>query len=119
MTSFQVTDRTVSGLVKQQEVSDLEKGKVEVKKVGRKKKLGGFSLSYLIPLLELMQEQRSYMDVYKKTNIRFKRSLLNYLNFCIEKQLVIRERKYNKSKTYHNSTYLITQKGRTVLEILR
>lgn len=113
MTSFQGPSKTIHGVAQQQEVFVLEERKVETKKVGRRKKIGGLSLGYLLPLLELVCENRRFTDIYYKSGFRFKRSLLNYLNFCVEKKLI------TKTIDKHKSNYIITEAGRMVLGLLR
>jgi len=68
-----------------------------------------------ISLLKLLYQVRcnpmTFSDLYIKSNIRMKRSFLNYLHLCVNYSFV------TKMPVGSNMVYSITDKGRTMLEL--
>ena len=68
-----------------------------------------------ISLLKLLYQVRcnpmTFSDLYIKSNIRMKRSFLNYLHLCVNYSFV------TKMPVGSNMVYSITDKGRTMLDL--
>ncbi|MBI3841911.1 MAG: hypothetical protein HY295_02000 [Thaumarchaeota archaeon] len=68
-----------------------------------------------ISLLKLLYQLRcnpmTFSDLYVKSNIRMKKSFLNYLHLCVTYSFV------TKMAVGSNMVYSITDKGRTMLEL--
>ena len=68
-----------------------------------------------ISLLKLLYQVRcnpmTFSDLYIKSNIRMKKSFLNYLHLCINYSFV------TKMPVGSNMVYSITDKGRTMLDL--
>ncbi len=68
-----------------------------------------------ISLLKLLYQLRcgsmTFSDLYIKSNIRMKRSFLNYLHLCVKYGFV------TKAALGPNMVYSITDKGRTMLDL--
>lgn len=66
-----------------------------------------------ISLLKLLYQVRcnpmTFSDLYIKSNIRMKKSFLNYLHFCVKYNFV------RKEPAGFNMMYYITDKGRVML----
>jgi predicted transcriptional regulator len=69
------------------------------------------TISILKLLYQLRREPITFSDLYVKSNIRMKRSFLNYLNFCMEYNFI------RKEPMGSNMVYFITDKGRTMLDL--
>lgn len=85
----------------------------------------GFGIKYLVPVLEFMTVERRANDVYRHSPYRFKKGTQNVLEWCVVKGLVTRREDYRKSlwnsaaKSRPNVYYRLTEKGFTLLELLR
>jgi len=68
-----------------------------------------------ISLLKLLYQVRcnpmTFSDLYIKSNIRMKKSFLNYLHLCVNYSFV------TKMPVGSNMVYSITDKGRTMLDL--
>ncbi len=68
-----------------------------------------------ISILKLLYQLRygpiTFSDLYVKSNIRMKRSFLNYLDLCLAYKFI------RKEPTGANMIYFITDKGKTMLEL--
>ena len=71
-----------------------------------------FSTISLIKLLyQLRCNPMTFSDLYIKSNIRMKKSFLNYLHLCVNYSFV------TKMPVGSNMIYSITDKGRTMLDL--
>lgn len=118
MKSFQTTTSGISRVYPEQKVSELLQGQKEVspKKMERKKEMG-LGLEYLKKLLDYLQSIRHASEVYFRGPIHLKKSLFKYLRFCIKRNLISHKRE-RVGKCW-SSTYLITEKGRMFLEMIK
>ena len=68
-----------------------------------------------ISLIKLLYQVRcnpmTFSDLYIKSNIRMKKSFLNYLHLCVNYSFV------TKMPVGSNMVYSITDKGRTMLDL--
>jgi predicted transcriptional regulator len=68
-----------------------------------------------ISILKLLYQLRcgpiKFSDLYVKSNIRMKRSFLNYLHLCMAYSFI------RKEPMGSNMVYFITDKGRTMLDL--
>ncbi len=69
------------------------------------------TISLLKLLYQLKCNSMTFSDLYIKSNIRMKRSFLNYLHLCVNYSFV------TKIAVGSNMIYSITDKGRTMLEL--
>lgn len=69
------------------------------------------TISILKLLYQLKCSPMTFSELYVKSNIRMKRSFLNYLNLCVSYNFV------RKEPIGSNMVYSITDKGRTMLEL--
>lgn len=69
------------------------------------------TISILKLLYQLKCSSMTFSELYVKSNIRMKRSFLNYLNLCVSYNFV------RKEPIGSNVVYSITDKGRTMLEL--
>jgi len=69
------------------------------------------TISILKLLYQLKCSPMTFSDLYVKSNIRMKRSFLNYLHLCVSYNFIQKEPKGA------NMVYTITDKGRTMLEL--
>lgn len=69
------------------------------------------TISILKLLYQLKSEPMTFSDLYIKSNIRMKRSFLNYLHLCMEYSFI------RKEPIGSNMIYFITEKGRTMLDL--
>ena len=69
------------------------------------------TISLLKLLYQLKCNPMTFSDLYTKSNIRMKRSFLNYLHLCVKYSFV------TKMAVGSNMVYSITDKGRTMLEL--
>ncbi len=69
------------------------------------------TISILKLLYQLQCGSMTFSDLYMKSNIRMKRSFLNYLHFCIKYNFV------RKEPCGFNMIYHITDKGQTMLNL--
>lgn len=77
-----------------------------------KAKARDFSTITILKLLyQLRCSPMTFSNLYVKSNIRMKRSFLNYLHLCISYNFV------RKEPDGANMIYFITDKGRTMLEL--
>ena len=77
-----------------------------------KAKTKDFSTLSLIKLLfQIKTTPRTFSELYSKSNIRMKRSFLNYLDLCIRYNFATKE------SVGQNVIYSITQKGITMLNL--
>lgn len=65
------------------------------------------TLSLLKLLYQLNSTPMTWSDLYSKSNIRMKKSFLNYLHFCIEHKFIEKQRRI----------YSITDKGKIMLDL--
>src|SRR5574337_1784113 len=70
------------------------------------------TISILKLLYQLRYNPVTFSDLYVKSNIRMKRSFLNYLHLCVSHNFIQKEPKGA------NMVYTITDKGRTMLDLL-
>lgn len=72
----------------------------------------GFSTISILKLLyQLRCSPMTFSDLYVKSNIRMKRSFLNYLHLCVSYNFI------RKDPKGPNMVYSITDKGRTMLDL--
>jgi len=69
------------------------------------------TISLLKLLYQLKYNPMTFSDLYTKSNIRMKKSFLNYLHLCVKYNFV------TKMAVRSNMMYSITDKGRTMLEL--
>ena len=69
------------------------------------------TISILKLLYQLKCSAMTFSNLYVKSNIRMKRSFLNYLHLCITYNFV------RKEPMGSNMVYFITDKGRTMLDL--
>ena len=69
------------------------------------------TISLLKLLYQLKCNSMTFSDLYIKSNIRMKRSFLNYLHLCVKYSFV------TKIAVRSNMIYSITDKGRTMLDL--
>lgn len=69
------------------------------------------TISILKLLYQLRGEPITFSDLYVKSNIRMKRSFLNYLHLCMAYNFI------RKEPVGSNMVYFITEKGRTMLSL--
>jgi len=69
------------------------------------------TISILKLLYQLRCSPMTFSDLYVKSNIRMKRSFLNYLHLCVSYSFI------RKDPRGPNMVYSITDKGRTMLDL--
>ena len=69
------------------------------------------TISILKLLYQLRCSPMTFSDLYVKSNIRMKRSFLNYLHLCVSYNFI------RKDPRASNMVYSITDKGRTMLDL--
>ncbi|MDE1842744.1 MAG: hypothetical protein KGH95_03745 [Thaumarchaeota archaeon] len=69
------------------------------------------TISILKLLYQLRCNPMTFSDLYVKSNIRMKRSFLNYLHLCMSYNFIKKEPKGS------NMVYSITDKGRIMLDL--
>jgi len=69
------------------------------------------TISLLKLLYQLKCNSMTFSDLYIKSNIRMKKSFLNYLHLCVNYSFV------TKIAVGANMIYSITDKGRTMLDL--
>ena len=69
------------------------------------------TISLLKLLYQLKCNSMTFSDLYTKSNIRMKRSFLNYLHLCVKNRFI------TKMAVGSNMIYSITDKGRTMLDL--
>jgi predicted transcriptional regulator len=69
------------------------------------------TISLLKLLYQLRCNSMTFSDLYIKSNIRMKKSFLNYLHLCVKYNFV------TKVPAGANMVYSITDKGRTMLDL--
>jgi predicted transcriptional regulator len=69
------------------------------------------TISLLKLLYQLRGNQMTFSDLYIKSNIRMKKSFLNYLHLCVKYNFI------TKMPRGSNMVYSITDKGRTMLNL--
>ncbi|MEO9307536.1 conserved hypothetical protein [Nitrosotalea sinensis] len=69
------------------------------------------TISILKLLYQLRGNPMTFSDLYVKSNIRMKRSFLNYLHLCMSYNFIKKEPRGS------NMVYSITDKGRTMLDL--
>lgn len=67
------------------------------------------TLSLIKLLYQLHKAPMNFSELYLKSNIRMKKSFLNYLRFCVNYNFI------SKINIGANSIYSITTKGKTML----
>ena len=72
----------------------------------------GYNMLSLLKLLyQIRKSPLTFSDLYLNSNIRMKKSFLNYLRLCLDYNFV------EKEDTGHNGAYYITPKGTTMLDL--
>ena len=69
------------------------------------------TLSLLKLLYQVKTKEMSFSELYSKSNIRMKKSVLNYLHLCMNYNFI------EKQAVGPNMIYSITEKGETMLEL--
>jgi len=69
------------------------------------------TISLLKLLYQVKYNPMTFSDLYMKSNIRMKKSFLNYLHLCVKYNFV------TKMAVRSNMMYSITDKGRTMLDL--
>ena len=69
------------------------------------------TLSLLKLLYQIRINPMTFSELYSKSNIRMKRSFLNYLHLCVNYNFI------RKEIVGQNSIYSITEKGKTMLSL--
>ena len=69
------------------------------------------TLSLLKLLYQVKTKEMSFSELYSKSNIRMKKSFLNYLHLCMNYNFI------EKQAVGPNMIYSITEKGETMLEL--
>jgi len=70
------------------------------------------TLSLLKLLYQVRQNPMTFSELYSKSKIRMKKSFLNYLHLCVDYNFI------QKQAVGSNMIYSITDKGRTMLNLL-
>ena len=71
-----------------------------------------FSMLSLLKLLyQVKTNDMTFSELYSKSNIRMKKSFLNYLHLCMNYNFMV------KKAVGANMIYSITEKGQTMLEL--
>ncbi len=76
------------------------------------------SVGGVILLLESCKEKIRYYSLFVKSKIYFKKSFIFYLNWCVERRLIINSKILGKKNTTTASWFVITKKGREFLELV-
>ncbi len=79
----------------------------------------GPSVNGVIILLQSCREKIRFNKLFYKSGIYLRASFINYLNWCVKKQLIISRKIFGKKNTTIESWFLITKKGREFLELVR
>ena len=69
------------------------------------------TLSLLKLLYQVKTKEMSFSELYSKSNIRMKKSFLNYLHLCMNYNFI------EKQAVGPNMIYSITEKGETMLKL--
>ena len=69
------------------------------------------TLSLLKLLYQVKTKEMTFSELYSKSNIRMKKSFLNYLHLCMNYNFI------EKKAVGVNMIYSITEKGHTMLEL--
>jgi|TARA_B100001142_G_C13987232_1_gene521222 predicted transcriptional regulator len=69
------------------------------------------TLSLLKLLYQVKTNDMTFSELYSKSNIRMKKSFLNYLHLCMDYNFMV------KKAVGANMIYSITEKGQTMLEL--
>ena len=69
------------------------------------------TLSLLKLLYQVKTKEMSFSELYSKSNIRMKKSFLNYLHLCMNYNFI------EKQAVGPNMIYSITEKGETMLDL--
>lgn len=69
------------------------------------------TISLLKLLYQLKWNPMTFSDLYTKSNIRMKKSFLNYLHLCVKYNFI------TKMAVRSNMIYSITDKGKTMLDL--
>ncbi|HSD04150.1 MAG TPA: hypothetical protein VLB45_00155 [Nitrosopumilaceae archaeon] len=69
------------------------------------------TISLLKLLYQLKSSPMTFSDLYMKSNIRMKKSFLNYLHLCVKYSFI------TKMAVGSNMIYSITDKGRIMLDL--
>jgi predicted transcriptional regulator len=69
------------------------------------------TISLLKLLYQLRYNPMTFSDLYTKSNIRMKKSFLNYLHLCVKYNFI------TKMAAGSNMIYSITDKGKTMLDL--
>ena len=69
------------------------------------------TISLLKLLYQLRGNSMTFSDLYMKSNIRMKKSFLNYLHLCVKYNFI------TKMAAGSNMMYSITDKGRTMIDL--
>ena len=68
-------------------------------------------------ILELTMKPISYSRIWERSQIKYKKSFLNYLNYCIEKRLVNRTH-INDNDITRGAVYKTSHDGKRFLQII-
>ena len=79
----------------------------------------GYSMNGIFDILQNTMEPVRYSNFHKKSQIHFKKVFIKYVNFCLEKKLIYNKKVYGtRIHRPIQSWFVITEKGRTFLEML-
>ena len=85
---------------------------------GHKSILVGPKITGILHLLEISKVPVRYRGFHAKSKIAFKKSFINHLKYCVEKELIINTKIGGTSKQANQSWFVISEKGRSFMEML-
>lgn len=93
---------------------------IQIQRRCHKTILVGPKLTGIIHLLELTKTPKRYSGFHLKSKIHFKKSFIEYLDYCTKKELIVNKKIYGRR--IHRpiqSWFVITEKGRLFLEMVK
>ena len=88
--------------------------------IRKKSILVGPKLTGIVDLLECCKYPMRSSNLRLASKIKFKKSFFIYLNFCVNKSLIINTKKKGKKITRtRESWFVISEKGRIFLEMIQ
>lgn len=88
----------------------------------RRKILGGIGVNYLVEFLKVMQIERRAADMYRASPWVYKKSMLNGVRWCLDRDLIARRIQFKssfKNRKDPKVFYKITDKGMDLLRLIR
>lgn len=78
----------------------------------------GVGILYLQKMLELVRSEKQLTQIFASSPYRFKKSTLECLRWCVEKNLVERRERWVRKNKRPHVYYEITDNGRKLLELI-